>query len=274
MLAKRSNRSNPEADADLLAEIAIHGWREDLANRFEQAFGDDIRRLIVLHLWKLGSIQYRFDPARATETLKDRALELFQNTLSDTWIALLEGLVDTYWGSAGTGNAPKVPFLQYLTGVIRNLAVDNAKRLGLLPRESHGSLLRSLCRAKRDDSRRFHIARAKLQLRTNVEQELLSLLSEHFDELYVELHGVLEHFFEVFTPERCTEALQRGGRGALERLVRMYAEGAYRDGIGYVGSIAPWDPTHPRRVLSSRDEEASEDDFLSLLAVCAGGQGC
>ena len=74
-------RESPELD--ILQEIARWGWTEELAESFERAFGDDIRRLLVLYLWRLGLVEYRFDPTRASSILTNRKEELYANTLTD-----------------------------------------------------------------------------------------------------------------------------------------------------------------------------------------------
>lgn len=260
--------------SDFFHDVIANGWDDVRAARFESDYGDDIRRLIVLQLWKLGLVAYRFDSRLARRILQDRQLELFENTLSDIWIALLKDLIPSYLDRRTTSVGESLPFLQYMTGVIRNLAVDNAWKLGLLPRESTASTLKSICKAKKESTRRLYLARAKLRLRTKVERVLLSSVPEEdFGEAYKNLYGIVEHFFEVYTPLQCAAILRMRGREALERLITEYAKGEFRNGLEYVGYVTPWDSEQRVRV-EAIDDERTEEEFLTLLTLRAECASC
>jgi len=253
----------------LLADIAGSGWDEDRAARFERKYGDDIRRLVVLYLWKLGLIAFRFDPRRAQRILQGQYLELFENTLSDVWIALTRSLAVDYIRELGARSPDSLPFLQYLAGTIRNLIVENARGLGLLPRESEGTLLRKFCASRRTGTQRAHLARALFQLQTKAERELLmSCPEEDADRVYRDLYRLVHHFFEQYIPTQCTKIQKLRGPTMVATLAEEYMAGEFRPGLEYTGAITPWDPGARRRVLGrGEDDETDEEGFLTLLAL-------
>ena len=163
-------RENPELD--MLKKIVRQGWTEALASSFEKAFGDDIRRLLVLYLWRLGIIEYRFDPTRAASILTNRREELYENTLTDIWLELMRGLVDKYVKGFASGKIQQA-FRAYLAGAIRHILIRNAQDLSLLPRESYGELLRALCDSKKESTRVQYLARIKFLLWDEVKQGIL-----------------------------------------------------------------------------------------------------
>jgi len=261
-------------DARVRSESLLHviqrdGWTDDAAVAFESQYGDDIRRLTVLYLWKLGLITFRFDPARAQRILQGQRLELFENTLSDVWIELTGGLVGRFLQDAA-GREATLPFPRYLAGVIRNLVIDNARSLGLLPRESERAILRSLCGAKRTETRKAHTARALFQLETKAQREiLLHCAGANFNEVYRCIYRVLHHFFEQFLPLRCPEIRRLRSGSAIVVLAEEYIEsGEFQAGLSYSGHVTPWDPTSLRRVHDSKvSDSRTEEDFLEMAGA-------
>ena len=253
----------------LLEEIARDGWSEHLAAEFESGLGADVRRLVALHIYRLGLIGYRFDPGNAHRILRGRCLELFENCISDTWIALSGTLIQDYLGEC-EASGKQLPFLQYLTGVIRNITIDNARNLGLVPRYSERSLLRQLCRAKKEETRRAHVARALFYLRTKVQNELLSSCPRDLAATaYRDLYRLVHHFFEQYLPRQCSQIQRMAARSALARLVQTYMQEEYKQGVEYMASLTPWDPASSTRLQDRRntDQSYTDEEFLDMLAL-------
>lgn len=255
----------------LLAQVAASGWTEERASQFEREYGDAVRRLVVLYLWRFGLVAFRFDPSRARRALQAEFLELFENTLSDVWIALTRGLVRDYIRELGARPVSTFPFMKYLAGTVHNLSVENARSLNLLPRESESALLRGICASRKVGTQKAHLARAMWQLQTKVERELfLSCRQEDFDVVYPNLYRLVHHFFECYVPSQCPRLKRLRGSDILAALAREYMVEEFRSGLTYTGTITPWDPNSARRVLAPAGEEETdtdEEDFLSLLAL-------
>jgi hypothetical protein len=274
MPAIMQQRRREKVAAHYFAVVARSGWTEETALRFERDHGDDIRRLIVLYLWKLGLVAYRFDPSRAERLLQNHCLEVFENTLSDVWLALTRGLIADYLRELGTRSPEVFPFRQYLAGVVRNVVIENARRQGLLPRESEGALLRGFCATRRKATHRAHLARAMYQLQTKAEREILQACPERdFECVYANLYRLVHHFFERYVPGQCQQIEKLRGPAMIARLAEAYMDGEYRDGLEYTGAVTPWDPNAVRQVVDrggGDDADVDEDEFLALLALREG----
>jgi len=253
----------------LLGQIDRDGWSEHLATEFESQYGDDVRRLVALHIYRLGLTGYRFDPGNAHRILRGRCLELFENCVSDTWIALTGNLIHDYLGECkSSGN--QLPFLQYLTGVIRNITIDNARNLGLLPRYSERSLLRQLCRAKREETRKAHVARALFYLQSKVQREFLSSCPRDVAAtVYRDIYRLVHHFFEQYLPRQCSQIQRVAARSTLVMLARSYMQAEYKQGVSYVASLTPWDPASSTQLLDrgDPDQTSTDEEFLDILAL-------
>ena len=243
---------------ELLERIARSGWREGAAAEFERAYGDDIRRLLVLHLWRMGFVEYRFNPERAATILVERKLELFEATLTDLWLELLNGLVGRFAKGRREGRIHQ-EFLGYMTGTVRHLLIKNAQSLGLLPRESAGEVLRALCCAKGEATREKHIARLKFRFWPQVEADILSSCpAELFDEVYRGVYHVVDYFFEDYVPRSCPE-ISRGTRTSiLSRLVGAFGEAEMRQGEHFIGKVVPYASEARLTKLSERESELLE----------------
>ena len=256
-------RESPELD--ILQEIARWGWTEELAESFERAFGDDIRRLLVLYLWRLGLVEYRFDPTRASSILTNRKEELYANTLTDIWLELIGGLVTKYVKGYGTGKI-KQEFRAYLAGVIRHTIIKNAQDLSLLPKESQAELLRALCEAKKESTRAQHLARIKFLLWDQVKRRLLSACSRQaFKDVYMKLQSIIDYFFEVFLLKNCVLITAKRGRTPLSDLVLSFAKQELDRAKEYIGTITPYS-SRLRYVFVSSEDTASEDALFDLIA--------
>ncbi len=254
----------------LLTRINQTRWSEDLASAFETMYGDDIRRLVVLHLWKLGLVAFRFDPSVADRILRGRCLELFENTISDVWIALTRDLIRNYLHECDEQSPGALPFLKYLAGVIRNITIDNARNLGMLPRYSERSLLIQFCNAKGADTRKAHLARAMYHLQSRTERELLLHCNARVaEDAYLNLYRLVHHFFEQYVPQQCPLIKRLRGHSAIAVLVKRYMESEYQSGIHYRGNLTPWDGASMQRVLDRRqtDQTSNDEDFLDMLAL-------
>lgn len=258
------------SSSHLLELISASGWTEEYATQFETAFGDDIRRLVVLHLLKLGLVAFRFDPSLADRILQGRCLELFENSVSDVWIALTRGLIRDYLEELGDQSSDDLPFLKYLTGAIRNITVDAARELGMLPRHSERSILKQLCRAKGAKTRKAHLARAMYQFQTKTERELLSHCKEHaMENVYKNLYRLVHHFFEQYVPRQCSLIQKLRAYSTIAALAKRYMESEYQAGMDYTGNLTPWDGASMQRVLDKGhlDQTSSDEEFLDVLAL-------
>ena len=262
------------AAINLLQRIARDGWSDSLAADFERCYGKDIRRLIVLHIWKAGLVSFRFDPRKAQALLSTCQLEVFENTLSDTWIALASGLVGRYV-ELTRGQSEGFPFLKYLGSTIRNLVIDNARSMGLLPRESIKAILRAMCQARKDATRRARMAQVKSRLLSRVEQEVLSCLPcDEFSDVYSAIHHVADYFFERYVPSQCQRIGRLPSRSIAEALVETFVESELSEALTYVGEVTPWDDTASIRVCRDPEFSHTEDEFLSLLSMRRGEGVC
>jgi len=254
---------NSQEAVDYLEGLAAQEWSDERALGFEKRFGDDIRRLLVLHLWRLGFVEYRFDPTRAEQILSTRKFEMYENTLTDTWIALLDGLVGKYIKDLKSGRI-KQEFRAYLSGVIHHLVIKNAQELGLIPRDSVAELLRSLCEAKKDTTKIKHIARVKQRLWVQVERMLLAKCGTSlFQDVYKRIYHVVDYFFEEFLPGQCRAISKSPPRKALVELVAHFSDAEYDKAKDYIGSITPY--SSDARITSFVDSEQQEDEALLQL---------
>ena len=261
-------------ETSFLRRIASVGWTDDTAAEFEIAYGSDVRRLIVLHIWKAGLIAFRFDPNRAASVLNASRLGVFEDTLSDVWIALNGGLIERYLEVADA-QVGELPFLKYLGSTIRNLVIENARSAGLLPRESIRAILRALCQARKESTRRSRTAQAKFRMMAEVEsQVLLCLPPDEFRDVYSVIHHVADFFFERYLPTQCLRLRKLPSRRIAQDLVADFLQRGLDEALGYVGAITPWDETSSYRVCSDPDVVQSEDEFLSLLAVSSEAVAC
>ncbi len=156
----------------LLELIARRGWTEALAQRFEDEYGTAIKRTIVLYLWRLGIVSRYFSP-ELLRNLSSRELELFENTLSDVWIAILGGLVRRYMLAAGAGRINR-PFVAYLSGTIKKILITDAQHLGLLPRKSEAEMLLGLSSAKKIETQLRYVALLKFHFEGRVRELILA----------------------------------------------------------------------------------------------------
>jgi len=250
---------------DILQGIVRDGWTEELASSFEMSFGEDIRRLLVLYLWRLGLVEYRFDPTRASAILTNRREELYENTLTDIWLELIRGLVAKYVKGYDTGKI-KQAFRAYLAGVIRHMLIKNAQDLSLLPKESPAELLRALCGAKKESTKAQHIARIKFVLWNQVKQGVLSACSrETFKDIYKELQHVLDYFFEVFLPQNCVLITGNKAPKSLSDLISYFGKRELGRAKEYIGTITPYSP-NLRYVYVSSEDTAAEETLFDMIA--------
>jgi hypothetical protein len=274
MTSMMQKEGREQAVTTLLRTVSQSGWTEETASRFEREYGDDIRRLVVLYLWKLGLVAYRFDPRRAERLLQSHCLEVFESTVSDVWMALTHGLVASYLRELGSRPPDGLPFRRYLAGAVRNLVVENARKEGLLPRESEGSLLRGFCAARREGTQRAHLARAMYQLQMKAERELLAACPEgEFECVYENLYRLVHHFFERYIPGECPRIEKLRGSTVMAILARMYMDGDFKAGLDYTAALTPWDPGAAHRVLGHGEDnetDVDEEEFLTLLALREG----
>jgi hypothetical protein len=255
----------------LLRTVSRSGWTDETASRFDRELGDDIRRLIVLYLWKLGLVTHRFDPSRAQRLLQAHCLEVFESTISDVWLALARGLLEDYLHELGTRPPGSLPFRRYIAGVVRNLVLENARRQRLLPRHSELELLRSICAAQREHTKRSHVARAMFYLQSKAEREILGACPpSDFDGVYAHLYRVVHHFFEHYVPGQCARIVRFRGSGATAALADSYMKGEYRGGFEHEVKATPWDPGATKQVLGHspcEETDLDEGEFLALLAL-------
>jgi len=259
-----------ETRADgLLRLIAQKGWTEERAQHFEDEYGVAIRQGIVLHLWRLGLVSHRFSPD-AMRMLPGLKLELYENTLSDLWIALLGGLVRRYVRERGSGRVTR-PFLAYVSGVIKKILITDAQRLGLLPRISEGQMLASLAEAKKAETQHKYIALLKFHFEGIVREEILSNCPlDTFPQVYAHLHRLSAYFFEEYLVRACRSGKSSAGQERITGHVRAFMRSnKHEDGFGYVGKVAAYSDAAMTRC--SPPPNITTDEFLSFLAL--GGAG-
>ena len=262
------------ADINILEQIAAEGWSEELAEQFERSFGSDIRRLIVLHIWKLGLVAFRFDPKRANSILDVHQLEVFESSLSDLWLALTGNVVNRYVEIIDR-RREDLPFLQYLNAVIRNIVINNARRAGLIPRESERSILRAYCQASKAATRHQRMAQVKCRLQSMVEREiLLSLPTQQFSDVYSAIRRVADYFFEQYLPSQCHRIRKLSARRVSRLLVMDFINSKLTEGLSYTGTVVPWDDALSNRISSAPGATQDDDEFLSMLCLQAEGSIC
>lgn len=212
---------------------------------------------------KLGLLQNRVSPERVN-LLSTRRLELFENTLSDLWVELLDGMVSHYLEGVEGGKIHQ-GFLPYLNGVIRHLVIANARSLGLFGKESPAEIIRSICDAKQEKTRCAKLAWAKFCFEHKVRLELLQCCSsKRFDAAYRNIHRVVDYFFERFIPAQCNQLSKLKGRileSLLDRFVR--ADSDFEEALKFIGTVTPFATGEetPLRV----PDGVSDDDYLSAL---------
>ncbi|HDI11703.1 MAG TPA: hypothetical protein ENF77_05265 [Candidatus Acetothermia bacterium] len=243
----------------LLEEIAAKGWNEKRAEEFERRYRKAIRWRIVVQMERLGLLQMKLSPERVG-ILSDKRLELFQNTESDINIKLLNGLIPCYLERKKQGRV-KVEFLAYVSGTIRKVLVENARRLGLLGEETPYELLQGICQAKRE--RKAKIAWAKYCLEAQVRWELLDRCpSSRFQEVYKVVHHVSDYFFEVFVPGKC-ELLKRVKRRPVVGMVEALLAEELDSALGYIGKVTPYARMEEVKAPEELEDEEAFLDFLS-----------
>jgi len=225
-------------DADrLLTVIARQGWTEERAQSFEDEYGAAIRRLVVLNLWRLGFIANRFENAKAANLLSTGKLDLYENTLSDLWIELINGLVKKYVTASAAGKISR-PFLAYLAGTIRKLVLANAQRVGLIPRQSEAEMLKAIATSKKEKTRREYVARIKFYFEPIVQDAILSdCPSGQFEQVYRHLPNLTGYFFERYLLSACRP--YRPGK-RIAKHASDFIHGDYEQGLDYIGDVTPY----------------------------------
>ena len=250
----------------LLELIARRGWTEALAQRFEDKYGVAIKRTIVLYLWRLGIVS-RYLSDEIQRTIPTRELELFENTLSDVWIAILGGLVRRYRHEQLSGRTDR-PFIAYLSGTIRNILITNAQHLGLLPRKSEAEMLLALASAKKPDTQRKYVALLKFHFEERVREMILSHCSaDQFEQIYKHAYQLSAYFFEQYLVQVCSGSKNRYKK--IVDIVALFMSRDYREGFRYVGHVAPYSDTAQVRCYPPQD--ISTEEFLSSLSLRRAG---
>lgn len=250
----------------LLELIAQKGWTEALAQRFEDEYGAAIKRAIVLYLWRLGIVSRYFSP-EILRNLPTRELELFENTLSDVWIAILGGLVRRYMREERSGRMNR-PFVAYLSGTIKKILITNAQRLGLLPRKSEAEMLLGLASAKKTDTQHKYVALLKFHFERRVREVILANCPRgQFEGVYAHLSQVTAYFFEKHLIQACRASRNKGKR--ISELAALFMHGDYEEGLLYIGRITPYSETVATKC--HQPQGISTDEFLSLLSLRSAG---
>jgi hypothetical protein len=257
-LLTEARRSIKGEIMELIEKISKQGWTERNASEFELRYGESIRWRIVIYMEKLGFVQQKLNP-RFVDRLSDRRLELFQDTYSDLWVRLLNGLIKRYV-EGKRRNLIHSEFLQYLSGVIKNILLDNARALDLLPEETPYEIILSICEAKRD--RKARIAWAKYCFGERVKEEILNRCpKDAFPKVYKEIHHVVDYFFEVFVIAH-EDLVRKAKRHTLATLVQALLERDLEKAVAYIGQIAPY---AGHELVHTPEEIEDEETFLSAL---------
>ncbi len=246
----------------LLDLIAQRGWTEALAQRFEDEYGAVIKRIIVLHLWRLGIVSRHLSPD-VLRALPSRELELFENTVSDVWIAVLDGLVSRYVHEERLGRINR-PFAAYLSGTVKKILITNAQRLGILPRKSEAEMLSGLCSAKKTSTQEKYIALLKFHFEGKVREGILAgCPPAQFPQVYARLSHLSAYFFEKYLVQACRTHRNKYKR--ISDFIELFMRADYGKGLTYVGRVVPYSDMTATKCSPPRD--FSTDEFLSLLVL-------
>lgn len=251
----------------LLVRIHKEGWTDYTAERFHGLYAERIKWTIATTMERLGLIQSRLHPKRI-KSLSTRRVELFENTWSDLWIELLNGLVKKYMTKVEKG-AVHQEFFPYLVGVIRHLVIKNARELGLVSAERPEDLLRAIGEARNEAERRARIAWAKFVLENKARFEILSRCPrDRFQDVYRSVHHVSDYLFERYIPSRGNLAGRRKS-WKLTSLVEEMLESNLDQALTYSGEIAPYGARVGAAGVHSGEEDV-EDEYLSALKCAIG----
>jgi len=246
----------------LLKRIRRRGWTEKLATAFQAKYERHLQWIVIVHMEKAGLLQWRIAPDQA-HALSNRRLELYENTLSDMWIQLFEGLSEKYLDRVEKGRVHQ-EFIPYMSGVVRHLVIENARSLGLLGRETPTEILRSICEAKLEKTRETRTSWAKFCLEHKVRMDLLMIYPRDlFEDAYSRIHRVVDFFFEQFIPSKCSSLQERGHR-LLDSLVEEFAESQedYSQALDYIGTITPF---ADRGMDIDETAGSADDEYFALL---------
>ena len=255
---------------ELLARICREGWTDYTARAFHSLYAERIKWTIATTMERLGIIQSRLHPEKI-KVLSSRRVELFENTWSDLWIELMNGLVQKFVAKVEKGTVHQ-EFFPYLVGVIRHLVIKNARDLRLVSKEKPEDLLRAIFEARNETERRARIAWAKFVLENKVRFEILSRCPrDRFQEVYRSVHHVSDYLFEQYIPAR-DKLSRRGGRKSwkLISLVEEILESDLDKALEYSGRIAPYGSRADAVAVRSREDDV-EDEYLSALKCAVGG---
>ncbi|RLD04747.1 MAG: hypothetical protein DRI32_05145 [Chloroflexi bacterium] len=247
----------------LLLKIQHHGWRDRLAAQFQEQYGSKLRWQIVVRMEKMGFVQQRFNP-QFPGSLSSRRLELYENTLSDLWIAILDGAINRFIEGVEQGKVHR-KFIYYVGGIIQHLLVANARSLGLIPRETPAAAIRSICEGKQDATRRARIAWAKFCFEHRIRDAFLTRApSWLFDKIYHNIYHVVDYFFEIFISAQCKH-LSSYPSNILNILADMFVDGDFYlpDALDFAGTITPY--ATDVEIKGQVPADASEDEHLSAV---------
>lgn len=223
----------------LLKEIARDGWTERLARRFEKEHGDGLRWLIVVNMNKFGLLHTKTAPNKVKDVLADRKLELYQNTYSDLWEKLLDGLIDTYLKRKNEGKV-HTRFIYYAGGTIKHLIVSNAKDLNIFSKTSPTELIRGICNRKKEKTVKAKIALAKFRLGFKVTNGLLSRCPDDlFEQISPNRHHLADYFFEEYVLESCEWITDQRGN-LVSQLLDRFGNADFRSAVEFIGEVTPY----------------------------------
>lgn len=214
-------------------------------------------------------LQFRISPDR-TSKLSNRRSELYDNSLSDLWIQLLDGVVTRYVDGLHDGRIHQ-DFVPYLRGVIRHILLANARELGLIGAETPQEMVTAFCRAKLDTTRHARLAWLKFTLSTRVRESVLAhCASDCFQRVYRAIHHVVDYFFERLIPSRC-EGISALGARLLDPLIEELLDTPHLEqALSYIGSITP--VALGQGPVARVPDGVDEDEYLSALGAAAEGR--
>jgi len=248
----------------ILKRIVQEGWTEEASSQFMKKYARSIEWSIIVNMERLGLLRFRVNPD-IVHSLPSRRLELFENTRSDIKDKLLSGLIPKYLQGVEEGKIQQ-SFLGYLAGVIRFCLIKNARKVGLLGKETPDELIRGLCKGKKRSNGpdKHRVAWVKFCLEHQAREEILSRCpDDRFQQVYKNIHHVSDYLFEQFIPKQCSDLLLKGSN-LLPRLIEMLLSTDIADAIQYRGSITPY--AYRADVTSIREpEDTVEDEYLTAL---------
>lgn len=196
-------------------------------------------------------------------------LDICQNTYSDFYAELFSSRIIKGYLEGFESGEIKADFQAYIKGIIRNKIYENAEKVGIISQRwlSEKEIFDRLVDSKKPDTKKQLIGLAKARFADQVRSHLLAEYPEP-------ISNVVDYFFEQFCEQRYSAIRnQITGKGeVVKQLLSQFSRVDYEKGLNYRATVPPMPEAEVQQVLlpQTEDEELSEEELLSLLAV----KGC